>query len=491
MAIIGTTENKRIKAERFSSVAALPMAASYGEGLAMIGQAIYLSDGATWTNDLGLSVKPLPDIWYVNTSLTAAGNGSPGTPFNLLQAAINAAAAFDTILVTTNGIHAENITMQDLDGITILGNSEVTTIIQNVGASHTFTWVPGATTGAAVNSFVMSHIEFMNTDNTGTYHAIHIDANAVASPNTFGASEIDFNFVDISGAGVAGQTTAYFRNLGIFYWTHGAVTGGDLVATNCSTFRTRQVGIGTLAVPTNFSAEYAGANPCTGAGRSDYTISQQTVVWGNLVLLGHPIMQVDQSCLVVGSTIGTLTSYYASGKDYCPIITLYGQHGLVGGAGGAITLTFPDPQTSGTAFNFLDIGPAAHIEGVVSLTKTNFLPATARGVAVVNGSGHFDLTTASVINISGYIALNMRGGTYTQSAMTVTGAATVDRDVTSFVQTIAASPDRSDYYPAVPNRSYVYGVGLPVSSSRVRGNSQGRKWLYADGPRERYCGYNA
>lgn len=412
-------------------------------------------------------------VLYVNTKNTTNGIGTILSPFNLVQTAINAATDFTTIKITTGGDHFENLVMRDLNGVAFVGDSEMNTSIVNVGNSHTFSWVAGAVSGALCNKFSLNDIEFVNTDTTGTYHALHIDGNAVVYPNTFLGTEFDINLVDIEGSGVAGQTTAYFRNTGIVHWTHGQVVGGDLEIKNVSIFRTRQLEIGTLVVPTNLVVEYNGNNPRNGLGRNDNTLAEQSIVWGNLVLLGHPIFQCDKTSIITGTTTGTLTSFYASGRDYCPTLVLYGQFGIVG-YGGNITLQFPDPQISGSAFNFVDMS-YAHVLGTVSFTKTNFLPATTRGYAIITAPAQFDTSTVAGISANGFVALDLRGATFKQSVLSTSGAASIDRDVIAFnVATPTVSTSVSIVPPlplgatytvsACPTTAIAYGVSSKTIS---------------------------
>jgi hypothetical protein len=410
-----------------------------------------------WTFATGQNLSA--GILYANAAAPDGGTGSHESPFNKLQDAINAAVASTVIHIT--GAFFENITMRDLDAISIVGDSEIDTSITNVGASHTFSWTPAAT--AVVNTFTIDRVEIYQTDTAGTYHAMHFDGNAVVYPNTFLHDEFDINFVDLTGAGSAGKTNAYFRNTGTIYWTHGQITGGDLTLLNASAFRMRQVEVGTLSAPCNLNATFDGNQPYCGLGRQDVTLSQQSIVYGNVILVGHPIYQEDTTCVVVGNITGTsLTSFNASGRDYCPMLLLYGQHGLLGGAGGNLTITFPDPQTAGASFNFLDMSRSHHL-GTVTLTKTNFLPATARGYAIAYMAGDFDTTTASGLSLNGYVAADLRGGKFNQAMLVSTGAATVDRDtIRMTTATITASPTAITISPPLPSASYTVSVSTSV-----------------------------
>jgi hypothetical protein len=405
----------------------------------------------------------LSSVLFVSSNTeTYIETGSISAPFRTVQAAINAATAGTSIYIMP-GNYSENVVMRDLNQIAIIGSSEDNTSITNASAGHTFSWVPDATTGADVDEFTMYNLTLINTDTAAGSHALHIDANAVQYPNTFCSEEFDMHIVDCEGNGDNTDITAYFRNIGKAYWTHGDVSGGNLYVTNPSEFITRQVQVGTLVAPMNFQAEYNGNNHYNGLGRSNITIAQQSVVYGDLQLLGHPIFQTDSSSLVVGNVTGTLTSFYASGRDYCPLLSLRANFGLVGGTGGNITLTFPDPQTSGSAFNYVDLS-YAHIIGALTLTKTNFLPATARGIAIISGTAEFHSGAANSISANGYVALDLRGAVYLQSALQATGSATIDRDTITFVQTISASPTTVPISPPLPTGA-TYSVAVGPSTA--------------------------
>jgi len=359
---------------------------------------------------------------YVDTQALPNGNGSLSAPFNTIMAAVNALTA-GTVIYLAPGDYAENLVWRDLEGTALIGASEINTTITNLLPGHTFSWVPGVVTGAGVTRFAMDQVTLINTDTTGTYQSLHVDASAVVFPNTFCADEFDINTVDCDGSQPDGSSTVLLRNIGNTYWTHGGIDGGDITVANPSQFICRQLEVGTLTTPRKFHAEYNGANPANGGGRSNITIAQQSVVYGDLDLVGHPIFQMDQSSMIVGNVGGTLTSYYASGKDYCPVLSLYGQLGLPGGAGGSLSLTFPNPQTAGAAFSYVDLSKA-HILGSVSLTKTDFLPATTRGYAVVSGQADFHDGT---ISVSGYVNLDLTGAIYSLAGLTASASSVVTR----------------------------------------------------------------
>jgi hypothetical protein len=249
----------------------------------------------------------------------------------------------------------------------------------------------------------------------------------VVYPATFIDDEFDIQTVDFDGAQTQAVTTVYLNNVGAQLFWHSQIYGGALTVINPGFFRATSMVIGNTADPHDFNVTYDGNLPRNGLGRNDITLAAGSAVFGNVTLNGHPIYQEDVDSIVVGAVNGAnLSTFYASGRDYCPTILLYGQHGLLGGTGGNITLTFPDPQASGSAFNFVDFSNG-HVLGVVSMTKANLIPATARGYAFVQGQAQFDTTTVGGITFNGYIAADFRGALYNTTALATTGAATVDR----------------------------------------------------------------
>ena len=373
-----------------------------------------------------------------NRTDTYTANGTINFPYKTVQSALNAAAANTTINVAP-GIYSENLVMPDLNGICIAGSSEMNTTISNATTGHTFSWIPAGSVGNTISKFCLQNIELVNTDATGTYHTLHIDATNVVYPDTFIAEEFDINTVDFEGNQTQANTTVYLNNVGAQNVYHSQILGGALTVINPGQFRSTSMVIGNSGDPHDFNVTYDGNLPRNGLGRNDITIAAGTAVFGNVTLNGHPIYQEDVDSVVVGNLNGAnLSTFYASGRDYSPTILAYGQHGVVGGVGGSITLTFPDPNTSGTSFNFVDFSNG-HILGKVSLTKANLLPLSARGYAVVQGQAQFDTTAANGISANGYVALDIRGANFNQSVLQATGAATIDRSVVTLTSRTATT----------------------------------------------------
>jgi hypothetical protein len=305
------------------------------------------------------------------------------------------------------------------------------TTITNATAGHTIFWYPAAVAGALVTKFCLQNLEITNDDTTGTYHCLHIDATRVVYPATFIGEEMDIQTVDFEGAQTQAVPTVYLNNVGAQFIWHSQIYGGALTVINPGQFRSTGMTIGNTADPHDFNVTYDGSLPRNGLGRNDITIAAGSAVFGNVTLNGHPIYQEDVDSVVIGAVTGAnLSTFYASGRDYAPTLLMYGQHGVVGTGGnnGNITLTFPDPQTSGSAFNYVDFS-GAHILGNVSLTKANLLPLSARGYAVVQGQGQYDTTATGGITANGYVALDLRTAGYNANSLATTGAASIDRSV--------------------------------------------------------------
>ena len=238
---------------------------------------------------------------------------------------------------------------------------------------------------------------------------------------------------------------------------------------NPGEFRSTSMVIGNTGDPHDFNVTYDGNLPRNGLGRNDITLAAGSAVFGNVNLNGHPIYQEDVDSVIVGNLNGAnLSTFYASGRDYSPTILAYGQHGIVGQtSGGGITLTFPDPQTSGSSFNYVDFSNG-HILGKVSLTKANLLPLSARGYAVVQGQAQFDTTLANGISANGYVAVDLRGANFNQSTLQATGAATIDRSVVTLTSRTATTAGNviSISPPLAAGATYTTAV-TPNSNSTV------------------------
>ena len=415
------------------------------------GNAGYPQSGGTFYVDVGRT------DYYTAT-------GTVEAPYKTIQAALNAASAYTTINVAP-GTYLENIVMPDLDGICINGGSEMNTTIQNATAGHTIYWYPAASTGANVHKFGLSNLSIVNTDNTGTYQALRIDATRVVSPATFIDDEFDIQTVDFDGRQTQANAIVYLNNVGAQFVWHSQISGGALTVINPGEFRSTSMVVGNTADPHDFNVTYDGNLPRNGLGRNDITLATGSAIFGNVTLNGHPIYQEDVDSVVVGTLVGAnLSSFYASGRDYCPIILAYGQHGTVGAPNtGNITLTFPDPQSSGSSFNFVDFSNG-HILGYVSLTKTNFTPATLRGYAVVQGQAQFDTTATGGITANGYVALDLRSAAFNPNSLATTGAASIDRSVIALAsQAVTTAGTVINITPPLPTGATYAASVTPLS----------------------------
>lgn len=416
------------------------------------GNAGYPQSGGTFYVDVGRT------DFYTAT-------GTVEAPYKTIQAALNAASANTTINIAP-GVYSENIVMPDLQGICINGGSEMNTTIQNAEPGHTIYWYPAASTGAAVTKFCIQNIELVNDDTTNTYHTLHIDATRVVYPNTFLGEEFDINTVDFEGSQTQANTTVYLNNVGAANMYHSQVLGGALTVINPGQFRATGIAVGNTSDPHDFNVTYDGNLPRNGLGRNDITLAAGSAIFGNVTLNGHPIYQEDVDSVVLGAVTGAnLSTFYASGRDYAPILLMYGQHGVLGQGGnyGNVTLTFPDPQTSGNAFNFVDFS-GAHILGNVSLTKANLLPLSARGYAVVQGQAQFDTVSTGGISANGYVVLDLRSAGFNANSLATTGAATIDRSSISLAnQAVTTAGTVINITPPLPTGATYTTSVTPLS----------------------------
>ena len=409
-------------------------------------------------------------LWVdVNRTDTYTPNGTINKPYKSIQDALDDATANTTISVAP-GLYSENIVMPDLNGICIAGSSEMNTTIVNAAPGHTIYWNPASSVGNSITKFCLTNLDITNSDTTGTYQTLRIDAANVVYPDTFIGEEMDIQTVDFEGQQSQSNSTVYLNNVGVQLFWHSQIYGGSLDVINPGVFRATSMVIGDTADPHDFNVTYDGNLPRNGLGRNDITLAAGSAVFGNVNLNGHPIYQEDVDTVIIGNLNGAnLSTFYASGRDYAPTILAYGQHGVIGRPGGSIVLTFPDPQASGSAFNFVDFSNG-HILGVVNLTKANLSPVSLRGYAIVQGQAQFDTTTANGISANGYVAVDLRGANFNQSVLQATGAASIDRStVTILAKSATTVGNLVAITPPLP-------TGATYATS-VTPNSQSTVWV--------------
>lgn len=444
-----------------------------GEGASLIG---VNATGHTVEVDIAATVAVRPNNLYVDAGATVGGDGSFVYPFATISAALAAISGSNTVVNIAPGTYTENLVIPDIDGIVIQGAHEHVTVVQNNGAAHTLYWVPAAGPGALIQKFALRDLEIINT--AVGFDAIHIDGNAVNGALVgFLCDEFDMDYIDVdkSGAGYA----VYLRNVGVCYPTHGQWGGADSTILNVGQFRCGQLEIGTQTAPQNFHVEYNGANPRNIIGRADNTISQGTVIWGDVVLKGHPIFQGDSGSLIWGDvTEDGLTSFYVSGRDYCPIVVCSSTVGFATSAGGQITLTLPDPVPHATeplanAISIISFSGAT-VWGTVTIAKpTNgpvAEPTRQYGVFVAHNAT-FEVGAApyvGTVNANGYVAMNLKGSVYNQSALATTGTGTIDRTLhlIKALSTPGPTPTVVAITPPFPDASYTVSA-TPSTNTTV------------------------
>ena len=317
--------------------------------------------------------------------------------------------------------------MPDINNITLWGRSEGNTIITNNGNSHTFTWIPATPAGNNVQNFNMSNISITNT--AVGYHAIHIDANNIVYPNSFFGYHGHFSKIDVTGNGSG--TAIYLRNCCNFQASDCDWIGGDTVVKNCSTGYFENIIFGN-STPNNLDFEFLATNPMSFTRRGEVSLIGGAIIKGDLILRGHPNIAIDPTVNIAGNITGIgLTSYYSTGIDYCPKVTIGGGVGDTDTPGsGAISLTLPDPQPSpSTSNNFIDVREA-NVLGTVSISKPTSGPlADSRAYAIINARGTtFGTPTSSTLTLSGYVNADLRNALFYQDALSGDAISMVDRN---------------------------------------------------------------
>ncbi len=125
-----------------------------------------------------------PRTWFVNGGSPGGGNGSFRSPFQTISAALSAASSGDLILIGP-GTYSENLTLPNVDNLTIRGAGKYATIIKASLASLTPTvkWAP---VGGSFTRLTIEDLTIQNLENgvTGTGaetgQCLYLDGNGTA-----------------------------------------------------------------------------------------------------------------------------------------------------------------------------------------------------------------------------------------------------------------------------------------------------------------------
>jgi hypothetical protein len=411
---------------------------------------IYVSDGVTAggtavTSNGGGVTPPRANTIYVdrNRTDTYTQNGALLTPYKTIQAALNVANN-DTTIMIAPGAYREHITVPDKDSLVICGSSELNTIIFPTSNSlHTMTWAPNGAAGANVFQMEFKNLAVRSFSNTK--QALFVDAVAVNSANGVCCGDkFKITNCDFVGGGDDTNPAVYIRNAGCLDWYDSRCSGGDLTVTDSSCFIMYGGRVGTSTAPNRLNFNWEATDGITNAiGRKYYNVTRASIVYGDLVLSGHPVIDFDDSSYVYGNVVATgLTSYYdgPTSQDLCPSLNLYGRFGRLDSANsGYVTITFPNPDLNGSAYNKVDFSGAL-INGDVTLTKASYLPADAtRGYAWVNGFGKYNSPRANSITVNGYTVLDLKGAIYGQQSVNVASTGYIDRSVVNLPNTVVVT----------------------------------------------------
>lgn len=311
-----------------------------------------------------------------------------------------------------------------------------------------------------------THSSFENTETVYWKHG-KVDGylNAV---NCASFSITDVNFT----------SDATFEKIEKAQWNSGEV-GGDLNVTNSASFKAKNVTIGTSAIPANANFAYnASAITNSALNRIDYTLASDTAIFGDLNIIGHPNVYLDTTSMILGNVVGanTMTSFYDSTRDYCPILSLHGQIGLSGqlntNGSGDITLTFPDPNSSGSAYNQVDLSTSI-IAGTVTLNKANNSPSGDRAIAYITGPAQFDNSTSNSITVNGYASLDLKNSSYQQSSLNTSSTGFVDRtNITYIGATAAVAGTEYNITPKLPTSATYAAIATPTANTIIHINTK-------------------
>lgn len=386
--------------------------------------AVVRGGAAIGVNDLMPLGTLVAHYWYASPAAPVGGDGGIFSPFNTAQAALNAAATGD-VVVLGSGTYVENLVWPATDNITVISYGA---IIAPAGAGDTLSWVP--TAGQVFDRMtILGVLILRNTTNGGRCLVLDGDLTAVATITKFlrVAGIFDRVLLDKSGTGDA----AFIRSTGVLEVVNavGLQGTGTVVAGWTGKTTLRNVGyvafsgsvLGLLG-GSSLDYEYDDnvAKPTPTGGRQGVYLFSGTACNGSVVVGKTPLFVVDSTSVIYGNVSDSgLTTFIA--PNHAPIIVFLG---TLGTAGTTPSLTLSLPALVATGIPFIDLGRGTFY-GVVSVSS--FALGIARNGVRAQQARLFK-TTAGGVLCGADTDLDIRGAYFVQAALSVAGNGAIDRD---------------------------------------------------------------
>ena len=428
----------------------------------------------------------LPRVWFVDGGVASSGSGSIGTPFKTIGAALSMASAGDLVWIAP-GTYVENLTLPNIDNLTICGSGKNSTIIKAATGSTTPTikWAPttGTYTKLAIRDLTIQNLENGTTGTGGeTGQCLFLDGSgiAVGTSTSFITQACILDSVVLDKGSSTGDGF-YLRTVDKMFVRGGNGTTilGNVAGWNCSGMlvnpgymlvETTIIGNGV----TGFSLSYddtAGQIRPVG-GRQGVNLANASTVYGSVTLSKAPLFGTAPDTVIFGDVTATSLSIFTS-PAHAPAIRIAGQVGSPA-APAAITVTMPAitaGAVAGGAIPYVDLSDAV-IWG--SATKVVTMQGTAGGAvrfAPVAHRARFEQLPEGSATVKVYAGtatdFDIRGSFFKQSALGQVAATdgTIDRDHHSF--TSVASPSSQTIAPPYPSGVSLTPYPTPTTATSV------------------------
>jgi hypothetical protein len=334
---------------------------------------------------------PGGELYVDSTTLLPNANqtGAASAPFKTIGQAIAAVAAGQTIHVAA-GIYNEALVMRDVDGVAIVGDSVNNTIVTPPSGGAAFSWTAGATTGGSVKSFLLQNL-------------------------TLGGTPLVGASIAVTGAAAVGGSSVFLGGEG--FLLRNVIAGGNVGITQVGTVDIAQCELGPGATPATTTLASNGFN-FVGAG-----------LYGNVAInqltgFPPPTGLTGTTNLATGVSAVNLTIVGSGGGIYNVAAARVSSVNVSSLSAGA-TFSAVGLFDSGafTATNLADGAGLsvefAQISGNVSIAKA------AGGVARLPAILTASQIGGSIALASDLIDLDLRGSTYAESTLSVTGTSTM------------------------------------------------------------------
>lgn len=434
---------------------------------------------AAWERIGGAVAALVPRTWYVNGGAPAGGTGAPGSPFQTIQAGLDACAAGDTVYVAS-GTYPEALVWPNVDNIALIGSDAGEVIVDAPVGTDTLTWVPPAAT--VFERMSVRRMILRNGNAGGRCLVLDGDATVVALHAQFLRVLGLFDNVMLDKAGAAGDA-AFIRTTGAIEVVHGTgiqsgapaspvINGwtGKATLRNVGYFAFRG---STLGVVGGGSIDYVYDNALTKpyGGRQGVFLLAATQCYGGVVVGKTPLFVLDPSSTILGDvTDSGLTTFV--GPNHAPIIIL---SGVVGTAGVAASVALALPAMTATGIPFIDCSGGTFYS---SAAKPFSVSSLALGISRNYVRGHrarFEGSAAASVIAGADTDLDLRSSFFVQAALSV-GVTNggIDRDSHTVAAVIPAGlvvspaitprlpPVSPVFYPAGAPYFVVYELALPL-----------------------------